>query len=64
METELETAQKRQAVLQTALEKLAEKKKDAEEMAADDKRELELKLRIGAERLFRQKYPHRAEMYR
>ena len=27
-------------------------------------RELELKLRIGAERLFRQKYPHRAEMYR
>ena len=27
-------------------------------------RELELKLRIGAEKLFRQKYPHRAEMYR
>lgn len=27
-------------------------------------RELELKLRIGAEKLFREKYPHRAEMYR
>jgi hypothetical protein len=27
-------------------------------------RELESKLRIGAEKLFRQKYPHRAEMYR
>ena len=27
-------------------------------------RELELKLRVGAEKLFRQKYPHRAEMYR
>jgi hypothetical protein len=27
-------------------------------------RELELRLRIGAEKLFRQKYPHRAEMYR
>jgi hypothetical protein len=27
-------------------------------------RELELKLRIGAEKLFRQKYPHRAEIYR
>ena len=27
-------------------------------------RELELKLRIGAEKLFREKYPHRAEIYR
>jgi hypothetical protein len=27
-------------------------------------RELELKLRIGAEKLFREKYPSRAEMYR
>jgi hypothetical protein len=27
-------------------------------------RELELRLRIGAEKLFRQKYPHRAEIYR
>ena len=27
-------------------------------------RELESKLRIGAEKLFREKYPHRAEMYR
>lgn len=27
-------------------------------------RELDLKLRIGAEKLFREKYPHRAEMYR
>ena len=27
-------------------------------------RELEYKLRIGAEKLFRKKYPHRAEMYR
>ena len=27
-------------------------------------REMESKLRIGAEKLFRQKYPHRAEMYR
>jgi hypothetical protein len=27
-------------------------------------RELEMKLRIGAEKLFREKYPHRAEMYR
>jgi len=27
-------------------------------------RELESKLRIGAGKLFRQKYPHRAEMYR
>lgn len=27
-------------------------------------RELDYKLRIGAEKLFREKYPHRAEMYR
>ena len=33
-------------------------------MISKSQRELELKLRVGAEKLFRQKYPHRAEMYR
>ena len=33
-------------------------------MISESQRELESKLRIGAEKLFRQKYPYRAEMYR
>ena len=31
---------------------------------SQSQRELELKLMMGAEKLFREKYPHRAEMYR